>query len=96
MRNAEWGVLPGIRLTQWTGFAVFGERRKRGRDADSWSDGRARKNAAFGYSEIQAKLREATSVDCNGPSTGQLHELAAATNHPYRQREERWLVTRIM
>lgn len=40
------------------------------------------KNIAFGYSDIQAKLRDATSVDRNGPSTSQLQELAAATHHP--------------
>ena len=42
----------------------------------------ASKNIAYGYSDIQAKLRDATSVDRSGPSTAQLQELAAATNHP--------------
>jgi hypothetical protein len=41
-----------------------------------------RKNVAYGYSGIQAKLREATSIESSGPSTAQLHILAEATHHP--------------
>jgi epsin len=40
---------------------------------------RQAKNIAIGYSDIQAKVREATSNDPWGPSGAQMSEIANAT-----------------
>lgn len=68
---------------QWTACAECGERRKKD-DAFGFRNvfNLFSKNVAYGYSSIQGKLREATSIESTGPSTRQLHELAEATHHP--------------
>lgn len=44
---------------------------------------RQAKNLTFGYTDIQVKVREATSNDPWGPSGVQMTEIADSTYRPY-------------